>query len=133
VTAARGERGSVAVAGTLLVFALALLLGTALDVARALVVHAELVAVADDAALAGASQLDLDAWRAGRLALDPEQAERVADAEIEASPTLTGSASADGEEVSVELRESFPTMALRLVGIPELEVVARAEASPEAP
>ena len=83
--------------------------------------------------VAGASQLDLDAWRAGRLALDPEQAERVADAEIEASPTLTGSASADGEEVSVELRESFPTMALRLVGIPELEVVARAEASPEAP
>lgn len=129
----RDERGSVAVAGMLLTFALALLLGSCLDIARAFILRAELTAVADDAALAGAGALDLAAWRQGRLALDPGEARQAARAELDASPGIAGEVSAGSAAVSVEVEQSFPTYALRLVGIPELRVVALARATPETP
>jgi Flp pilus assembly protein TadG len=128
-----GERGSVAVAGMLLTFALALLVGTGVDVAHAFIVRAQLDAIADDAALAGASQLDLDAWRAGRLALDPAAAESAAQAELDANSAVSGAVSADTTSIQVEVSRSFPTYALDLVGIPTLAVSGRAEATPETP
>jgi Flp pilus assembly protein TadG len=117
----------------LLTFALALLVGSGVDVAHAFIVRAQLNAIADDAALAGASQLDLDAWRAGRLALDPAAAESAAQAELDANSGVSGTVSADSGSVEVAVRRSFSTYALDLVGIPTLEVSAHADATPETP
>jgi Flp pilus assembly protein TadG len=127
------ERGAVAVAGMLLTFALALLLGSAFDVAHAFVVRADLAALADDAALAGAGQLDVEAWREGRLALDPQAARQAAQAELDASPAVSGSVSVDTGSVTVAVHETLQTFALRLVDIPTLEVSASAQATPETP
>ena len=127
------ERGSVAVAGMLLSFALSLLIGFGVDVAHAFVVRAQLAAIADAAALSGAGALDLDAWREGTLALDPQAALQAAQDELAGDPGLASSVSADPGAVSVEVSERLPTFALRLVGIPALEVSATARATPETP
>jgi Flp pilus assembly protein TadG len=127
------ERGSVAIAGMLLSFALALLVGAGVDFAHAFIVREELSAIADDAALAGAGRLDLTAWREGRLALDPQAAVRAVQAELAANPGVSGSVSAAPASVSVAVERSFPTFALRLVGISTLRVSAHAVASPETP
>ncbi len=80
--------------GILLTFALTLLIGSGVDVAHAFIVRAQLTAIADDAALAGAGQLDVDAWRQGRLALDPQAAAQAAEEELAANPGVSGSVSA---------------------------------------
>jgi Flp pilus assembly protein TadG len=131
--AMRDDRGAVAVAGVLLTFALALLIGAGVDAARAFILRARLTAIADDAALAGAGQLDLDAWRAGELALDPELAQAAAENDLEASPGITDTVSAGRDAVEVTVSEPLHTFALRLVGIAALDVTAVAQASPRTP
>ena len=122
-----------AVAGMFLTLALALLIGGGVDVAHAFILRADLTAIADDAALAGAGQLDLGAWRRGQVALDPRLARASAEADLDANPAVSGSVSADRNAVRVEVSRAFPTLALRLVGIPRLDVTASAEAAPETP
>lgn len=68
------ERGSMTVWGlgmSLLLFAVGFL---ALDLWSAFSARSEAAAVADSAAIAGATALDQTAWRAGLLALDPAAA-----------------------------------------------------------
>ncbi len=109
------------ISGLLLSLALVLLIGTGVDFARAFILRRDLTAIADDAALAGSQQLDLDAWRQGTLALDPGQAEQAAEAELAANPGISGAAQAQAERGHGRgQRSSFPTLVLRLVGIPEL-------------
>src|SRR5205823_650552 len=91
--AARDERGSVAITGLLLAVALLMLLGAAVDVGHAFIVRRDLTSVADDAALAGSQQLDLAAWRQGRLALDPQRAEQAADSALGETSDVSGGAS----------------------------------------
>jgi Flp pilus assembly protein TadG len=128
-----GDRGSIAIGGLLLSLALVLLIGTGIDIAHAFIIRRDLTAIADSAALAGGQQLDLQAWRQGTLALDPEQAEQAAEAELAANPEITGRAQAQPSSITVEARQRFPTIVLRLVGIAELTVTATATASPEKP
>jgi len=123
----------VAIAGVLLTLALALLIGSGVDIAHAFILRADLTAIADEAALAGAGQLDLDAWRQGRVALDPQLARAAAQADLDANPASNGSVSADQHSVRVVVSRGFPTLALRLVGIARLEVTASAQATPETP
>jgi Flp pilus assembly protein TadG len=127
------ERGSVAVSGILLALALVILIGTGVDFAHAFIVRRDLTAIADGAALAGSQQLDLQAWREGALALDPQHAQQAAEAELAASPEISGSATAEQTSITVEARQRFPTMILRLVGIPQLTVTATATATPKKP
>ena len=129
----RGEQGSVAITGLLLATALVMLIGTGVDIARAFILRSDLTAVADNAALAGSQQLDLNAWRQGTLALDPQQAQQAAEQEFAANPQLNGSAASTPGSITVRVREAFPTLMLRLVGIPELTVTASATAAPETP
>ena len=117
----------------LLTWALALLIGAAVDVTHAFVVRAQLTASADAAALAGADQLDLAAWRDGRLALDPAAAKRAAQADIDGSSGAPGSVQTDASEVDVVLERRFPTFALRLVGVDQLVIRAEAIARPQTP
>jgi Flp pilus assembly protein TadG len=128
-----GERGSVAISGLLAAAALIVLIGTGVDFAHAFIVRRDLAAVVDDAALTGSQQLDVQAWRSGRLALDPLRAEQAADAELAATPGITGVAQAGPGSVTVEARQRIATMMLRLVGLPQLTIAARATSEPREP
>ncbi len=129
----RETHGSVLVAGLLLSLSLALLLGAAVDLGRLFIVRRELVARADQAALAGAQALDLAARRAGRLALDPAGARAQAEAALAGERGLDASITASSAQVTVRLRTQLQTAFLRVLGLRVLAVGARAHASPREP
>jgi Flp pilus assembly protein TadG len=129
----REERGSVAIAGILVAMVMVMLIGTAVDIGRAFIVRRDLTALTDDAALSGSQQLDLDAWRQGTLALNAQAAQQTADAQLAADPGISGSATAETSEITVQAKERFPTIVLRLVGMSELTVFATATAVPTEP
>jgi Flp pilus assembly protein TadG len=123
----------VAITGLLLTIALLMLLGAAVDVGHVFIVRRDLTSVADDAALAGSQQLDLSAWRDGRLALDPGRAEQAADSALGETADVSGAASANTTSVHVSVRRTIPTILLRLVGVRELTIGASATAAPRQP
>jgi Flp pilus assembly protein TadG len=127
------ERGAVLVAGLLLSLALLIVIGAAVDVGRAFIERRALVSLADQAALSGSQSLDLEALHAGRLVLDPGEAQATAAAVLASEPDLQAQASASSAAVSVEVAREIPTVLLRLVGLPTLTVRARASAEPRAP
>ena len=129
----RSERGSVAITGLLFALALIVLIGTGVDIAHAFIVRRDLTAIADNAALVGSQQLDVQAWRQGSLALNSPQAEQAAEAELAANPDITGTTQAVSGSITVEVKRRLPTMMLRLVGIPDLTVSATATAEPQQP
>jgi Flp pilus assembly protein TadG len=129
----RDERGAVLVAGLLLSLALLIVIGAAVDIGRAFIERRELVSIADEAALSGSQALDLDALHAGRLALDPGEAQATAVAVLNGEPDLRAKAMASSGSVSVEVSREISTVLLRLVGLPTLTVKARATAEPRAP
>lgn len=123
----------VLVSGLLLSLAVLMVIGVAVDVGHAFIVRRELVAAADDAALSGSQQLDLDALHQGRLALDPQAAQNAALATLTGQQDVQAQASATSSDVSVRLERRFPTVLLRLVGLTSLTVSAQATAAPRAP
>jgi Flp pilus assembly protein TadG len=127
------ERGVVLVSGLLLALALLMVIGVAVDVGHAFIVRRELVAAADDAALSGSQQLDLEALHQGRLALDPRAAQTAALAALAGQQGVQAEATASPAGVSVEVQQRTPTVLLRLVGLSSLTVSARASAGPRAP
>lgn len=129
----RGEEGSVAITGLLFALALIVLIGTGVDIAHAFIVRRDLTAIADDAALVGSQQLDVQAWRQGSLALNTSQAQHAAEAELAANPDISGTTQAVSGSITVEVKRQLPTMMLRLVGIPDLTVSASATAEPKQP
>jgi Flp pilus assembly protein TadG len=88
------ERGAVLVAGLLLALSLFLVIGAAVDIGRAFIDRRELVSIADGAALSGSQALDLEQLHAGRLALDPTEAQSTALAVLASEPELRAQASA---------------------------------------
>jgi Flp pilus assembly protein TadG len=129
----RGERGSVLITGLLLTLALLMVLGAAVDIGHAFIVRRDLSSLADGAALAGAQQLDQQAIHQGQLALDPQQAQAAALAALSGQPGIQAQAEATPEQVHVQVTRRFPTILLRLVGLADLTVSARANATPRAP
>ena len=127
------ERGAVLVAGLLLALALLIVIGAAVDMGRAFIERRDLVSVADGAALSGSQVLDLEALHAGRLALDPSEAQAAALAVVASEPELRAQATASPASVSVKVEREIPTLLLRLVGLPTLTVRAEATAEPRAP
>jgi Flp pilus assembly protein TadG len=127
------ERGAVLVAGLLLALSLLMVVGAAVDVGRAFIERRVLVSLADEAALSGSQVLDLDAFHAGRLALDPAAARATALGVLAGEPELEARASAGQGSVSVAVEREIPTLLLRLVGLPSLTVKAQATAEPRAP
>lgn len=128
-----GEQGSVLISGLLLTLALVLLIGAAVDIGNAFIVRRDLASAADDAALTGAQQLDLQALHNGQLALDPQQAQQAALATFTDEPNVNAQADATSTIVSVHVSRTFPTILLRLVGLTDLTVSAQATAQPQAP
>ena len=129
----RSEQGSVLVSGLLLTLAVLMILGAAVDVGHAFIVRRDLTSIADDAALAGAQQLDLAAIHQGRLALDPNQAQAAALSALAPDRGVSAQADATDTLVHVRVSRTFPTVLLRLVGLNELTVSADADATPRAP
>jgi Flp pilus assembly protein TadG len=129
----RDESGAVLVAGLLLTLAVVIVIGGAVDIGRAFIERRELVSLADGAALSGSQTLDLKALHAGRLALNPSEAQSTALAVLAAEPQLRAQATASPASVSVEVERKIPTVLLRLVGLPTLTVKAQATAEPRTP
>jgi Flp pilus assembly protein TadG len=127
------ERGVVLIAGLLLTVALLMVIGTAVDIGNAFIVHRQLVNIADDAALAGSQQLDLIALHEGTVALDPLQAQSAALATLTGDDKLTASAQASAGAIDVSVEETTPTILLRLVGLDSLHLRASASAAPRQP
>lgn len=128
-----GERGSVLITGLLLTLALLMVLGAAVDIGHAFIVRRDLTSLADDAALAGAQQLDQQAIHQGQLALDPSQAQAAALSTLSGEPGIQAHADATTTDVHVQVTRRFPTILLRLVGLSDLTVSAQANAAPRAP
>lgn len=127
------ENGAVLVSGLLLSLALLMVIGIAVDVGHAFIVRRELAAAADDAALSGSQELDLDALHQGRLALDPQAAQTAALSALTREQAVQAQATATSGAVSVRVQRSFSTVLLRIVGLTSLTVSARATAAPRAP
>lgn len=127
------ERGSVLITGLLLTLALLMVLGAAVDIGHAFIVRRDLTSLADDAALAGAQQLDPQTVHQGQLALDPSQAQAAALSTLSGEPGIQAHADATPAEVHVQVTRRFPTILLRLVGLSDLTVSAQANAAPRAP
>lgn len=127
------ENGAVLVSGLLLSLALLMVIGIAVDVGHAFIVRRELVAAADDAALSGSQELDLEALHQGRLALDPQAAQTAALSALSGEQGVQAQATSTSGAVSVRVQRSFPTVLLRIVGLTRLTVSARATAAPRAP
>ena len=107
-----GERGSMtvwALGMSLLLFAVGFL---SLDLWSGFAARQEAAAIADSAAIAGATALDESAWRSGVTALEPTAAETRALAAAVAHPAWTGtmtvSALASTEGVTVSVSRSVP-------------------------
>lgn len=129
----REEGGAVLVGGLLLALALLLVIGAAVDIGRAFIERRVLVSLADEAALTGSQELDLEALHAGQLALDPGRAQATALGVLAGEPELEAQASASPGAVSVAVQREIPTLLLRLVGLPSLTLKAQATAEPRAP
>jgi Flp pilus assembly protein TadG len=129
----RNERGSVLITGLLLTLALLMVLGAAVDIGHAFIVRRDLTSLADDAALAGAQQLDQQAIHQGQLALNPQQAQVAALATLTGEPGISAHADATNADVHVQVTRRFPTILLGLVGLSDLTVSAHADAAPRAP
>jgi len=127
------ERGSVVITGLLLTLALLMVLGAAVDIGHAFIVRRDLTSLADNAALAGAQQLDQQAIHQGQLALDPQQAQAAALSALSGEPGIRAQADATTGQVYVKVTRRFPTILLRLVGLSDLTVSAQANAAPRAP
>jgi Flp pilus assembly protein TadG len=132
-TRIRSERGSVLITGLLLTLALLMVLGAAVDIGHAFIVRRDLSSLADNAALAGAQQLDQQAIHQGQLALDPQQAQAAALSTLSSEPGVQVQADATPADVHVQVTRRFPTILLRLVGLADLTVSAQANAAPRAP
>jgi uncharacterized membrane protein len=126
-------------AAVLLIGVLALaaaFVGLAVDGARLLTVRRDLHAIADSAALAGASAIDEHAYRdsVGRdIRLDAQLARDAATRVIAASGLpvdATVEVNVDDSGVDVRIARDVPTMLLRVVGLAEQRIGAHARAAP---
>jgi Flp pilus assembly protein TadG len=127
------EHGSVLITGLLLTLALLMALGAAVDIGHAFIVRRDLSSLADNAALAGAEQLDQQAIHQGQLVLNPEQAQAAALSTMSGEPGIQVQADATSAQIHVQVTRRFPTILLRLVGLADLTVSAQANAAPRAP
>jgi len=123
------DRGHVTAFVILLVLAALLVAGLVLDGGLALSAKAEALDTAQEAARAGAQQLDLNLYRTQGIAqLDPAKAAAAAQAWLN-SNGIDGQATATTTTVTVTVTRTTRTQLLQLVGIRQLHVSASASAT----
>lgn len=127
----RGQTTVLVLGMALLAFAVA---GLAVDGTRAWLFRRTLQNAADAAALAGASELDRDAYYGSggaEVELDEENGARTATRWL-ATRALDAVAAVESspDRITVELRGSVPTTFLSLAGVETIPVAVRADAAP---
>src|SRR5262245_5347068 len=126
----RDDRGSATGWALMMVFVGALLAGAVLDGGNAMAARVQALDIAQQAARAGANQLDLAALRdSGQLRLDPAAATTAARAFL-AAAGATGTVTATRDQVSVTVHHHQPTLLLKVVGVATINATATAYAQP---
>lgn len=124
------ERGQVTAFLVVGVTGLLALVGLVLDGGLALATKIEAIGQAQEAARAGAQQLDLDAYRAdGTVTIDPQQARTAAQQYLSAAGA-TGTVVVTGDAVTVTVTAVQPAQILGLVGVDNITVEGSGTAEP---
>ncbi|WP_129665733.1 TadE/TadG family type IV pilus assembly protein [Phytoactinopolyspora endophytica] len=126
----RGERGQVSAFLVAGITGILLLTGLVLDGGLALSAKVEAIGHAQEAARAGAQQLDLAAFRAdGTLTLDPHAAGATAHEYLDAAGA-TGTVTVAGDTITVNVTATYSPQLLSLAGISTVDVAGTASAQP---
>jgi Flp pilus assembly protein TadG len=126
------DRGSVTIWVLGLVLLVLALGGLSIDLWRGVVARKAVVAVADAAAVAGASGIDETAWRNGELALDGSRAKALAERVILSEPNamlLRWRIDATSAEITVTVEREVDLTLLRLTDPAGGSLVVRASAT----
>lgn len=127
----RDQSGRVTAFVIIMVTAILLFAGLVLDGGLALAAKVRAVGEAQEAARAGAQEIDLAAYRAtGTLRLLPQQASAAARSYL-AAAGHSGSVSVAGNTVNVTVTISQPTELLGLIGIGSITVTGSGQAQPQ--
>jgi Flp pilus assembly protein TadG len=127
----RSDRGSATAWAIGIVAVVALLSGAVLDGGNAMAARVQALDIAQQAARAGANQLDLGALRnQGVVRIDPGAAQAAADAFLREAGA-TGVASATPAQVTVTVTRSQPTLVLQAIGVDAIGMTATATAVPQ--
>lgn len=125
------QSGRVTAFVVIIVTAVLLFAGLVLDGGLALAAKVRALGEAQEAARAGAQEIDLAAYRAnGTLRLEPQQASAAARNYL-AAAGHTGTVSVAGNTVHVTVTVSQPTQLLPLIGIGSITVTAAGQAQPQ--
>ena len=125
------QNGRVTAFVVILVTAILLFAGLTLDGGLALAAKVRAIGEAQEAARAGAQEIDLAAYRAnGALRLAPQQASAAARAYL-AAAGHAGTVSVAGDTVNVTVTVSQSTRLLGLVGVDSLTVTGTGQAQPQ--
>jgi uncharacterized membrane protein len=123
------QRGQVLAWVAVFLPALLVVLGLVIDGGLAFAARRDLQDVADAAAQAGAMQLDPAVYATtGQVQLDPIQARAAAGDYLSAHPGVSPAVVAGPTWVQVTVRESWPTVFLRLFGVQQVTMAATATA-----
>ncbi len=126
----RADRGSATAWALGVVLVVALLAGAVLDGGNAMAARVQALDIAQQAARAGANQLDLSALRNhGLVRLNPAAAQSAAQGFL-ARAGVAGTATATATQVSVTVTRAQPTLLLQAVGVGAITVKATASAVP---
>jgi len=127
----RGEEGQAVVLAAVLLPLFFAVIGLAIDGGTVFAARRELQNTADAAARAGATQIDVRAYRQSSgttVALDPGLARQAAAAYLATRPGITGTVAADTQTVVVEVSQEIPLGFMRLMGLERAHVSAAAPA-----
>lgn len=128
---AERERGQVMVLSAIAMVGLVSVVGLVTDGGTVFAARRDLQNAADAAALAGAMQIDLEAYRAeGVVMLDVEAAEAAAAEYLQAEGDVQYSIQVSEQSIDVSVSRTAGTSFLRLVGIDGVEISASSTASP---
>jgi Flp pilus assembly protein TadG len=126
----RADRGSASVWAIGIVAVVGLLAGAVLDGGNAMAARVQALDVAQQAARAGANQLNLGALRnQGVIRLDPAAAQATAIAYLRQAGA-TGTATATPAQITVTVTRSHPTLVLHAIGVDSIAMTATATAVP---
>jgi hypothetical protein len=126
----RPDSGSATVWAIAMVIVVLLLAGAVLDGGNAMAARIKTLDLAQEAARAGANQIDLAALRdQGLVRLDPTRAHTAAQ-DFLTRAGATGTVTATSARVTVTVTRSQPTLILRVVGVGSIATTATAHAVP---
>ena len=128
-TSRHGERGSISIWLVTTGFAMIVLVGLAVDLGGQVHAQQHARAVADQAARTGGQQLDAAvAVRGDGAVTDTHRARQAATAYLTASGLTVTVAVTGGTTVTVNVRDTYPTTFLGIIGITSMTVTGHGQA-----